>query len=73
MEDITALDKYEQQVDLMNECRSFYYSRLQKTEHYKKIFGVEPTQDTTGNVKTEKPLVSSMQRLQREIVSIKMH
>ena len=71
MEEITALDKYEQQVDLMNECRSFYYSRLQKTEHYKKIFGIEPTKETTGIAKKEKPLVSSMQRLQREIVSIK--
>ncbi|XP_063426655.1 uncharacterized protein LOC134710285 [Mytilus trossulus] len=70
MEEITALDKYEQQVDLMNECRSFYYSRLQKTEHYKKIFGIEPTTESTGTAKKEKPLVSSMQRLQREIVSL---
>lgn len=69
MEEVTPVDKYEQHIDLMNECRSFYYSRLQRTEHYKELCKTESSQQCTPT-DDHSTLSSSIHRLQKEIVSI---
>ena len=71
MDETAPLDKYEQHVDLMNECRAFYYSRVQKTEHYREVFSKGQTRQQ-GSSKEMSPFVSSMQKLQREIVSTQL-
>lgn len=61
-------DKYEESVELQNDCRSFYLNRIKASEHFKQTLNVHSDVNTEAT-KTASSMSSAMDKLRIEMVS----
>jgi hypothetical protein len=62
------VDKYEESVELQNDCRKFYLNRIKASEHFKQTLSVHRDVNTEAS-KTTSSMSSAMDKLRIEMVS----
>ena len=62
------VDKYEESVELQNDCRKFYLNRIKASEHFNPTLSVHRDVNTEAS-KTTSSMSSAMDKLRIEMVS----
>lgn len=62
------VEKYEESVELQNDCRSFYLNRIKASEHFKQTLNVQSGVNTEVS-KATSSMSCAMDKLRIEMVS----